>query len=344
MVMLGSFASAADEAGALSGIMLPGTVFQDLMVPFNPLDRGNLRVLSAARAEIAEPASTLRISGLDYSVSEGGTIKFHLRAHTAVYDFLRKTVATTNGFNAGGGGLRFEGSELAGTPEDQAFDANGHLEIQIADARVSNPASWQAQAKEFPPFRGDLPAPAALGLPDPMALLVLVQEFSGNLATFMKCWRWVEKLDPAANGPNTANVVLVSPGGGQLDLRQIDIRLAGSSMLIGAHAVMISGEGMRFRRVTDNGNTLIRMTGQGGIKTWMHAPHAHEVWIRSNTFECVSDHQIMQFQGGPLIVCRQGITLVAAEDWQFVRILANRRLVLSPGSWNVVGELNNVTE
>ena len=40
----------------------------------------------------------------------------------------------------------------------------------------------------------------------------------------------------------------------------------------------------------------------------------------------------------------QGIVLAATEDWQFVRVMANRRLVLSPGSWNVLGELNNVAE
>jgi hypothetical protein len=344
MLVMASFTAATEDPDSLSGIMLPGMVFRDLIFPLNPMDHRNLQVLSASRAEIGEPSYLLRISDLRVSVREQGTHKFNLQAQSAVYDIRSKTIKTANEFRASGLGLCMEGLGLCGKPADQVFDAGARIEIQVRQPVRKVPVSTRPEHVKFPAFRDAPSGPLKYAETDRMAVLELVQAFAGDLNTFMWCWRWVEKLDSGVEDTAAASLVLMAPGGGHVDFSRLDIQLAGPSLLLGARAVMISSEGIRFRQETSNGDTWIRMTGQGGIKTSMHNAQSEVVWIRSNTVVAISDKQVIQFEGGPLLVCRQGILLEAAENWQFVRVYANRRMVLSPGSWNVVGDINNPDE
>ena len=71
----------------------------------------------------------------------------------------------------------------------------------------------------------------------------------------------------------------------------------------------------------------------------MHPPKSKETWIHSDNFTYLSDQQIFQFKGGPLKIANNGLVLEATEDWQFLRVFANHRVVLSPGAWNMVGIL-----
>lgn len=334
-----SIASASETPCAMSEIMRPGMILEDLMFPLNPLDHRNLQVLSASRAEVREAPHLLWLSGLRFSVKERGISKFSLLADTAVYDFQQKTLDANDGFHANGYNLSFTGKSLSGTLENQVFTTDGYLEIQMPGLMPSAPARKSGNLLCLPPFHFDSSAQSILEPTDPMAPLELVGNFAGNLPTFVKCWKWMENSDRLPADARPASLVLISPAGGRFDLRRNDVQLTDPSLLIGPESVLVSNDGIRFRQETSDGDTWIRMSGKGGVKTWMHVPRSDVAWVRSATFDCVSDRKMLQFQGGPLVVCRQGIVLTAAESWQFVRVFSDNRIVLSPGAWNVVGDL-----
>jgi hypothetical protein len=169
----------------------------------------------------------------------------------------------------------------------------------------------------------------------------LVQDFAGDLATFLDCWKRVEdRADNRFGG----TFMMMGRNGGQIDLERMEMRLDGRTAILGPRSVLVSSGGMRLCRETLNDEELIRMTGNGGVRTWIHPPKADETWIQSASFECVSDRRILQFEGGPLTVGRKGMILEASESWQFVRVFDGGRIVLSPGSWNMVGTMSAVTD
>ncbi len=341
LVAMSCFATATEDSDSLSGIMIPGMIFSNLIVPLNPMDQQNLQVLRASRAEIGTPPHLLRISNLNVSVREQGVRKFNLQTQSAIYDFHSKTIKTADQFHANGRGLCMEGMGLCGNPADQIFDAGSRLEIQVGQPAQQTPFSPRPKPTEFPTFRDTSPEQSKYAVPDPMSALELVQTFAGNLSTFMWCWRWVDQFDTGVEDTAAESMVLMAPGGGRIDLGQLDIQLTGPSLLLGPRAVMLSSKGVRFRQESSNGDTWIRMTGQGGVKTSIHNAQSGMVWIRSDSVVAISDKQLIQFEGGPLQVWRQGILLEAAENWQYVRVYANRRMMLSPGAWNMVGDMNN---
>lgn len=170
-----------------------------------------------------------------------------------------------------------------------------------------------------------------------MTPIGLVQDFSGDLATFLDCWKWVEDRNPAA-------FTLMGHHGGEINLTRAEMDISGRSAILGRRSVLVSTGGMHLQRESLDGDELMRMTGQGGIRAWIHPPARDETWIHSGNFEYVSDRRILQFDGGPLVVSRGGMILVAGESWQFVRVFDGGRVVLSPGSWNVVETMNDSAE
>lgn len=336
-----SAASASEDSGAMSSIMRSGMIFKGLLLPLNPLDGLNLKVLSAARAEIGEPSYLLHLTDFQFSVHEQGVAKFTLLADTAIYDLRQTTIEANAGFLATGVGMRFKGSGLSGKPEDQVFKAVGELEIQLDRSVPFAPISERTKPVKFPQFHCDLLELSKFVPPDPMAPLEIVQKFANNISTFMKCWRWVDELDPCLHGLSATSAVLISPTGGLFDFKRTDFQTTGRSLLIGSGALLNSAGGIRSHHETSDGDQWIQMTGEGGIKAWMRASQSEVIWVRSNTYSWVSDQGVMQFEGGPIRVSRNGMVLAATEDWQFVRIFADSRIVLSPGAWNVAGDLTN---
>lgn len=176
-----------------------------------------------------------------------------------------------------------------------------------------------------------------------MTSLNLVQQFSYDLATFFKCWKWVDNPYRSRRGFPVEGFALICPKGGWLDLRRNELRLAARSAVLGPDTVLVSDDGIRCFQEEFDGNLMMHVTGGGGIKTWMRSPQSDETWIRSNTFDYVSDGSVLQFEGGPIVLKRKGVTLEATEGWQFIRIFDGHRIVLSPGNWNSTGTLSDIS-
>ncbi len=320
---------------AISGIFQSGLVFYDLFVPLAPLNRGKTQTLTASRAEVLDPPNLLEAYDFHLSVKEPCTSPFSFQSNKAVYDFKSGAVHASNGFFASSSGLNFEGIELWRESELPVFDAIGHLEVQLA--KPASRLSFTLKTPGTPPFRFEPLQASKYELPNPMAPLELVQKFSGNLSTFLKCWRWTSEWDSAVSSSSEGALAAISPDGGHIDLQRIKIQLAGPSAIIGRQAVLVSAGGIQMLQENSDDCNLVRMTGQGGVQTWIHAPKSDEVWVRSTRFDCVSDRKIIQFKGGPLMVGRRGAILTATEDWQFVRVFPSGRIVLSSGAWNSTG-------
>jgi hypothetical protein len=332
-----AYGSPLKEKGgeALSGIFQSGLVFYDLFVPLTPLNTRKTQTLTAVRAEVLVPPNLLETSGFHITVKEPNTSPFSFRSKTAVYDFKSGAIHASNGFSASSSGLNFEGVELWRESETPVFDAIGHLEVQLE--KPASRLSPDLITTGEPAFHfGPLPV-SRYELPNPMAPLELVQKFSGNLSSFLKCWRWTGAWDSTIDSSSESALAAISSDGGHIDLQKVEIQLAGPSAIIGRQAVLISAGGIQMHQENSDDYNLVRMTGQGGVQTWIHAPKSNELWIRSTRFDCVSDRRIIQFKGGPLTIGRRGAILTATEDWQFVRVFPNGRIVLSPGAWTSTG-------
>ena len=331
----GSPASAADDSIALSGILRPGMIFRDLMLPLNRAGEPDVQIMSAEEAVIREPAHLLQITGLRFSSGQASA-RFDLQAPTAVYDLKAKTIHASEGFRGNGFGFHYEGAALRGSPKTLAFDLSGIVEIQSAGLFPTIPSDGKPARENLSDCRQVLPGLYELRPDEGMTSVRLVQDFAGDLATFVKCWDHVEDPDPCRIGGGPAGLSLIGLEGGWMDLRQCRMHLTGRSALLGPRTVLTSSGGIRLREESPDGDSLIRVTGKGQIKAWMHPSKSIETWIRAESFGYVSDRQILQFKGGPLVVSRDGAVLEATENWQFVRIFAGGRIVLSTGSWNMV--------
>lgn len=331
---------AVADSGAFAGMMRPGMILRGLVYPLNPLSPDKSQVLRAAEVEILEPTHLLRIKDLRLTGGRqsGG---FNLDAPAAVFDLKTKAIHAGNGFRAVGLGLHFAGAALSAELKSQSYQVGGRFEIQLSGLQPSVPLPNNMMEDRRSPFLPQASRPNGLASAEAMTSVGLVQDFAGNLATFLDCWKWVEARD---GNRFTGTFMLMGHQGGEIDLERMEMRLDGRSAILGPRSVLVSSGGMRLCRETLNGEDLIRMTGNGGVRTWIHPPKADETWIQSASFECVSDRRILQFEGGPLTIGRKGMILEASENWQFVRVFDGGRIVLSPGSWNMLGTMSAFTD
>jgi hypothetical protein len=63
--------------------------------------------------------------------------------------------------------------------------------------------------------------------------------------------------------------------------------------------------------------------------------------IECRSFKHVVERKAAQFEGGPVVMRRNQVILVAEEEWQFVRVFDYHRVVLSPGKWKMIGTLES---
>ena len=325
--------------GDTSKIFHPGLVLNNLSIPLNSQGTKKTQTITAAKAVVQDPPNLILISDFHASQKELNKNPFLLWANAAVYDIQSCALRASEGFLASYARLNFEGMELRKESGDLVFDAIGHFEIQISELTPFASQLVEKQNHAPSPFHFDTMVSSRWKLPNPMLPLELVQGFAGTLSTFVKCWRWTKEWDLySSEASKGVMMALISKNGGHVDLDKNAITLAGSSAIISRQAVLISPEGIKLSREgTDD--SCVHIMGEGDIQTWVHTPESEGLWIRSSSFDCVSDQKIIQFKGGPLMVGSKGAILAATESWQFVRVFSNGRVALSSGVWATEGNL-----
>lgn len=334
---------ASDNNVALSAILRPGTMLRNLMLPLGPSDQNDQQVLRASTAEIREPPHLLRLT--DLRMNGGKTSdKFELQAVTAIYDLRTKTIQINQGFQANSNGFQFKGSGLKSKSMSQSFEISGHFEIQMKSLIPTLKAIPSDSCHIKSIFKFPVRKPSGIMSIEPLTSLQLTQSFARNLPNFIKCWEssGLENLSNFNGQP--AVLTMMGHRGGHIDLRQSAIHFDGQSAIMGSRSILVSRGGIQLTREMIENEGLMRIVGQGGIEAWIHTSKSEETWIKSNSFTYMSDRQLFQFEGGPLAVCHGGVILLATENWQFARIITGNRIVLSPGSWNTLGNPALLTE
>jgi hypothetical protein len=332
----GSDASECIKKEPIAPIFQPGLVFYNFRVLPGTLKAQDL---TAARAEVQNPPNLLRITDLNLAERAQNPKPFKLHANTAVYDLESGVIQASDGFLANRGALSFEGRELWKETQNLIFDAIGHFEIQLAKSTPLAAPPNRTRSSNLSPFHFEPLTPFGAKLPHPMAPLELVQNFAQDLSSFAKCWRWTGAwgLSMCENSKNA--IALISKDGGHVNLHRNQIQLAGPAAIIHRQLILISTGGVQISQEGLADENFMKLSSQGEIQAWMHAPGSDELWIRSNQFDCVSDPQIIQFMGGPIMVGSRGVLMSATEDWQYARVFPGGRIVLSPGNWNTTGSL-----
>jgi hypothetical protein len=331
-------ASLASQAGEvvlpLAQVMRPGITFRDLVYPIASPDSNGRQILYAARAEIRQTAHLLDITGLRLSeIRQNGG--FELDAAAAEYDLSARTLCTRGDFRASGSGAHCEGTELVGSLESRLFELRGRFKI-YSEPAIPAPF-WLGSPPKITrsPFLAPFFQPIQSVSAEVMTPFRLVRDFAGDLETFFDCWGCIEAADPA----HSPAITLMGRQGGEIDFRQMKMKFAGPSAILGPRSVLVCSGGMDARQEVENEGKPMRLVGQGGICAWMASPKSQETWIRSGSFEYVSDRRVFEFTGGPLLIGRNGMILQATETWQFVRVFNGQRIILSPGHWNTMGNL-----
>ncbi|MES2657750.1 MAG: hypothetical protein V4689_03980 [Verrucomicrobiota bacterium] len=333
-------AAAGEDSPIMSGFMRPGMVLKEFYYQINSADGGGSQMLAARRAEILDPSHLMGIDGL--SVRGGtGSRSYSFTAAEAVYDFKTSSLHTPGAFQGSALGMRFSGSRLRGEVRSRIFDMSGdfqiHLDALVRAAPRAPDVTWeQLTGGPTPPLdpRGHVAARE-------MTPMGLIQDFAGDLMTFLHCWsRVAEDGSGEQTGSQRApELMILGREGGRIDLRLLEMNLKGRAAILAPGSFLSSQGGIRIGEAMVELDRMMRLTGSGGIQVWMTPSGSGKTLIRSDRFEFVSDRRILQFEGGPLTVSRRGIILQASENWQFVRVFDGGRVVLSPGNWTTVGSL-----
>jgi hypothetical protein len=344
--MLSASSVAADLPARASGveqIMQPGMVFNDLIFPISPYRPEDGQLLRARKAEIGSTSLTMKLEGLRLTGKRTAG-DFDLETPVAVYNFKSKTLESASGFQATGFGLNFKGERLRGKLESRSFDVIGDFEIHMNQLSPQLPLYFPAHEGKMPLFEGSLLAKHRFTECRVKTSLTLIQDFAGDLCTFIDCWKRFEARPSGLGSNSPKGISIMGHDGGTIQLNDVEMTLAGLTAIIGPNAVLVASGGMRLDQESSEGGKLIRVIGQGGVRSWMQPSATGGTWIESARFEYVSDRQLLQFDGGPLRVGRGGTILVAAEPWQFVRVFEGGRIVLSPGRWEMGGNIQLLDE
>lgn len=165
--------------------------------------------------------------------------------------------------------------------------------------------------------------------------LKLVQEACVSLAHFYKCW-------PLANGTQTHRMGCFSKNGGRLANLEKGVMINGPAVILSEPIVLNAADGIFLRRgISDDHEEIeTHVSADNGVRSALYTEKG-DVTIECRSFKYVTERKVAQFEGGPVVMRRNHVTLVAEEEWQFVRVFDCRRVVLSPGKWTVVGSIES---
>lgn len=118
------------------------------------------------------------------------------------------------------------------------------------------------------------------------------------------------------------------------------IMINGPAVVLSEPIVLNASEGIFLRRGLSDGHEEMEthVSANNGVKAVLSGEKG-EIAIECKSFKQVVERKAAQFEGGPVVMRRNQVILVAEEEWQFVRIFDYHRVVLSPGKWQMIGAL-----
>lgn len=311
-------------------------IFKDFSYQLHSQLGESRQSLGAKKAEIRDTPNLLWINSLNL---HGGieNRSYSVTAPEATYDFRTGRLNIERRFQGSAFGMHFEGSRLGGEVKSRNFKIAGdfgiHLCFPLKTTSSARHKTWE-QLTAFPRSPGLYAVPG-------LSPIGIVQDFAGDLTTFIQCWNQVaeDMNGNLSEHRHTSDLMIMGREGGRIDLAGFEIDLDGRTAILGPRFFLRSDGGLRIREVAVELDRMMRLSGGGGIQAWMAPSDSGITLICSDKFEFVGDRRILQFEGGPLTLSRGGIILKASENWQFIRVFDGGRVVLSPGGWNTLEAL-----
>ena len=320
--------TSGDSMPLLAGMVLKNAVFL-----FGAKDQEQRTRIGAERAFVEPSTDLLRLEGMVLSARRNGET-IAMTAPVANCHLARSMIYTAGASRIRGKGWEISGENLEANASTLVFRTD--LPLEASSETDSAPRLTKSCASDEPGISPwTFPAVAnhsSIQCGARPFALHLVQEFSGNLATFARCWRRVESTSWPDASRATGPVAMTSPHGGIIDLSQHKMKFAGPSAILAPNAVLISNSGLRLYRDTSEDEPILRLSGEGGVTGWMKSL-AKEYRVRASYMDFAGDLPILQFEGGPVRFQNGNMILQATEEWQFLRVMENGRIVISPGSW-----------
>lgn len=330
-------------------------VLNDVAIPLSMATKNEPVVLFASVAKTIDQTHLLHLEEVRSNFVVGANDKSSICVKNAVFDLLKKEIISlqetdlildiSNSFDRSHKDStdafvtvqksyesKDSGSRLSAMM-GSGVDADGYLFVQVKSFQTGLPLSEEANVQSgidglF--TSGKTADPIILEVP---SRLKLVQEACGSLSHFYKCW-------PLADGQRGGYMGCFSKNGGRLADLEKGVTINGPAVVLSEPIVLNASEGIFLRRgLSDDYEEIeTHVLANNGVKAVLSGEKG-EISIECKSFQHVVERKAAQFEGGPVVMRRNQVILVAEEEWQFVRIFDYHRVVLSPGKWKMVGAL-----
>lgn len=338
------------------GVIRPGMVLNNVVIPLPLATKTESITLNASVAKTLDPAHLLWLEEVNSAFNLKGNYTSSIRIKKAIFDFLNKKILSLHETDliwdisnprhishevpidgSAGDKQRYKSND----PESALFamtgggvDAHGYLFVEIKTFQInSNLSTESANSKNGNEDILAYGKTADSILLEAPSRLKLVQEACGSLSDFYKCW-------PLTDGQKLGHVGFFSKNGGRLADLEKGVMINGPAVILSEPIVLNASEGIFLRRgISDDHEEIeTHFSANNGVKA-MLTGEAGDIAIECRSFKHVVERKAAQFEGGPVVMRRNHVILIAEEEWQFVRIFDYHRVVLSPGKWQMVGTL-----
>lgn len=338
-----------------NGAIRPGMVLNDMVIPLSLDEKNEPIVLFASVAKTFDQAHLLHLEQVRSIFGVGANDKSSICVKNAVFDFLKKEIislretdlildvsnpSNRNRKNSTDAPAaikvsyesKYSGSALGGVV-GSGVDVDGYLFVQVKSSQTGltlpEKANNQVGIEDFISSRKRIDS-ILLECP---SRLKLVQDGCGSLSEFYKCW-------PLADGQSERLMGCFSKNGGRLADLEKGVTINGPALILSKPIVLNASQGIFLRRALSDDHEEIetRVYANNGVKAVL-SEEKGDIAIECRSFTHVVERKAAQFEGGPVVLRRNHVILVAEEEWQFVRIFDYHRVVLSPGKWRMVGTL-----
>lgn len=331
-------------------------VLNDVAIPLSLATKDEPVVLFASAAKTLDDANLLHLEEVNSIFGLKGGDKSSIYVKNAIFDFQKKeiisleetdlildisnprNVSRERQVNDSGTHKKSRQSNDSGSALDvlmgSGVDVHGYLFVQVKSFHKRSLPPKEETNFQFgiDSFFADGKTLDSTLLESP-SRLKLVQEACGSLADFYKCW-------PLAEGQREGYMGCFSKNGGRLADLEIGIMINGPAVILSESIVLNATKGLSLHReISDDHEKMeTHVLANNGVKAVLSGDRL-DISIKCRSFKQVVERKVAQFEGGPVVMRRNHVTLVAEEEWQFVRIFDNHRVVLGPGKWQVVGTL-----
>jgi hypothetical protein len=339
-----------------NGAIRSGMVLNDVAIPLSLATKDEPVVLFASAAKTLDDANLLHLEEVSSIFCLRGDDKSSICVKKCVFDFKKKEIISleetdlildiSNPRNVSrelrvddsGTHKKRRQSSDSGSALDvlmgSGVDAHGYLFAQVKSFHKRSLPPKEETDVQFgiDSFFADRKMHEPI-LPESLSRLKLVQEACGSLVDFYKCW-------PLADGQKSGEMGCFSKNGGRLADLEKGIMINGPAVILSEPIVLNATEGLSLHRgiSEDHEEMETHVLANNGVKAVLSGDGL-DISIKCRSFKQVVERKAAQFEGGPVVMRRNHVTMVAGEEWQFVRIFDNHRVVLSPGKWQVVGIL-----